>query len=203
MSYDPKPISPKEAAKLVDTKEHPEYYKEKEPVKKGDEMDEEVDKAKGPERFPPKKPGKMPLSANKQAITEEPATRSSTHQNYKSTPDMHKSNRYQGRKSGKESEADESEDLGDEEGTWDEPITKSDEVALKKAIASATELFKSMTEELEKAYTRPGRASTYFQSSGPATLETHRDAAKRYSQAPGHSVVKREAMQELRRRKNK
>lgn len=34
-------------------------------------------------------------------------------------------NRYQGRKSGKSSEADESEDLGDEEGKFDEPMDKS------------------------------------------------------------------------------
>lgn len=36
MVYDPKPITPKEAAKLVDTTEHPEYWQEKKPeVKKG------------------------------------------------------------------------------------------------------------------------------------------------------------------------
>jgi len=92
-----------------------------------DEIEKEM---KGPESPGVKKPGKIPLSANKQAITEEPADRSSTSQNYKNTPDMNKS----------------------------EPITKSDEAALKKCITDATTIFKGMTLMLDKGTLKENRS---------------------------------------------
>jgi len=97
-------------------------------VEKGDEMDEIEKEMKGPESPGVKKPGKIPLSANKQAITEEPADRSSTSQNYKNTPDMNKA------------------------------ITKSDEAELKKCITDATTIFKGMTLMLDKGTLKENRA---------------------------------------------
>jgi len=160
-----------------------------------DEIEKEM---KGPESPGVKKPGKIPLSANKQAITEEPATVSSTSQNYKQTPDMNKGTleqnragrgemrgseavrfdakdkgtslnygvgrnetlRSEGRKSHKEHKFDPTEHRSrvTQRGTlavnmpksMDEPITKSDEAALKKSISDATTLMKAMKISVER-----------------------------------------------------
>jgi hypothetical protein len=87
-------------------------------------MTEEVEKdMKGPESPGIKRPGKIPLSANRTAIQEVPADRSSTSQNYKNTPDMPKS---------------------------EDRIDKSDEVALKKSVTEATTLMKAMRISVER-----------------------------------------------------
>ena len=125
------------------------------PVKKATEalnkMREELEKGmKGPESPGVKKPDKIPLSANKQAITEEPATRSSTSQNYKNTPDMNKSDESVGGRMGiKEYHSHDNNDkvpkaVRDMKGKK-EPITKSDEAALKKAISDTTTIVKAMS----------------------------------------------------------
>lgn len=89
-------------------------------LNKGDEMDEDVDKAgKGPDKPEPK-------GARGYKITEEPATRSSTHQNYKNYPNR--------------------ADFGKGEAVTDEDMAD-----LKKGLSSLTQVVKDMTEMLEKS----------------------------------------------------
>lgn len=150
-----------------DPSKYPEVYHQREELDKGDEMDEEVEKEmKGPESTGVKKPGKIPLSANKQAITEEPATVSSTSQNYKNTPDMNKGDdvdkAYSKTRQGQEKPHHANDrvinrDLKRREKD-EEPISKSDEAALKKCITDATTIFKGMTLMLDKGTLKENRA---------------------------------------------
>jgi hypothetical protein len=135
-----------------------------------DEIEKEM---KPPEKVEPKKPGKIPLSANRSAITEEPATTSSTSQNYKQTPDMNKgeddvdkSTRARertkpitqwGRPHTAKLRTANIEPYGELKKDM-EPITKSDEAALKKCITDATTIFKGMTLMLDKGTLKENRS---------------------------------------------